>query len=720
MDDFGQQMRQRKVDDEKIMEESFYAFAEAVLGRSYSDTEDIPAQFNHVIEQIFSHYGCELADKIPKDITDVDEKLEYACSLSGIFRRRVYLEKGWQDDAYGDMLAFRKDNGNAVALISDGKRYKYLDAETGKMYKITKSNAGLFDPNVYLFYRPLPPGKISYKAFYRFAFSCLPKNSMVFLALVSLAITLVGLITPAVTYYLMNTVVENASYGLMLSAVFFLLSATVSSALFSFAKTQLEKKFTMKISASVSAGAMMRIFLLPPSFFRNYSSGELNEKVGYLNALTESVLSTLFQIGMTSVFSLIYIFQIATFAPSLVAPALVVIIANVAFSVLSAIILIKRQRKYMTLQAKENGIAYSMIAGVQKIKLAGARTRAYGKWARLYAESTEAIFKPVWARVFSVAVSVVGMLAIYYFAIKTGISAPSFYAFNTAYGNVTAAFAQLATIGLVIAQIKPTLEIAKPIFDTEPESSGNKNMAGDLSGSIEFESVSFKYPGMSSNILNEFSAKIKPGEYVAIVGQTGCGKSTLLRLILGFEKADTGGIFFDKQEINTVEIRSLRKNIGAVLQDGKLFSGTMEENIKISAPHISTEKVWEAAELADIADDIKRMPMGMHTLISEGSGSISGGQKQRIMIARAVASTPKILLFDEATSALDNISQKKIAEALDMLKCTRVVVAHRLSTIKNCDRILFLENGKVVEDGTYEELIAMNGRFARLVERQQV
>jgi ABC-type bacteriocin/lantibiotic exporter with double-glycine peptidase domain len=262
--------------------------------------------------------------------------------------------------------------------------------------------------------------------------------------------------------------------------------------------------------------------------------------------------------------------------------------------------------------------------------------------------------------------------------------------------------------------------MAEPILKAEPEVSADKAPVTSVSGSIELSHVSFRYEENAPWVLRNLSLKIRAGEYVAIVGRTGCGKSTLVRLLLGFEKPQNGAVYYDGRDLDTIDPRSLRRKMGVVTQDGQLFQGDIFANITISAPWLTLDEAWEAAELAGIADDIRDMPMGMQTMISEGQGGVSGGQKQRIMIARAVAPKPKILIFDEATSALDNVTQKQVSDALDALKCTRIVIAHRLSTIRHCDRILVMDGGRIAEQGTYEELIAKKGMFADLVARQRL
>jgi ABC-type bacteriocin/lantibiotic exporter with double-glycine peptidase domain len=271
-----------------------------------------------------------------------------------------------------------------------------------------------------------------------------------------------------------------------------------------------------------------------------------------------------------------------------------------------------------------------------------------------------------------------------------------------------------------LVNLRPILTQLKPFLETPPEVSEGKHIPLRVSGAIELNHVFFRYNDKMPMVLDDLSLKIRKGEYIAVVGKTGCGKSTLIRLLLGFEKPQLGSIYYDSKDLEKLDLHSLRCLIGVVMQNGKLLQGSIFENIVISAPHLTLDDAWAAAELAGLAEDIRAMPMGMFTMVSEGGGGFSGGQKQRLMIARAVAAKPRILLLDEATSALDNITQRHVAEALDKLKCTRLVIAHRLSTIRQCDRILVLEQGRIAEEGTYDDLINRGGVFASLVARQRL
>jgi ABC-type bacteriocin/lantibiotic exporter with double-glycine peptidase domain len=419
-----------------------------------------------------------------------------------------------------------------------------------------------------------------------------------------------------------------------------------------------------------------------------------------------------------------YIGQIFAYTPALAVPALIIMVLTVAFSLVTALVQMHITEKQMTEAGKENGMVYSLINGVTKIKNAGAEKRAFAKWSGQYIKMAKYLYKPpVYLRLnttITTAISLIGTVVLYYAAIRSGVTVADYMAFNSAYGMVNGAFASLAGIAVVVSNIKPILKMVQPIFETEPEVDTSRHVVTNIRGTIELNNVSFRYNDSMPNVLENLSLKIQAGQYVAIVGKTGCGKSTLMRILLGFEKPKKGAVYYDGKDIFSMDLKSLRQKIGVVMQNGKLFQGDIYSNITISAPWLTLAQAWEAAEMAGMAEDIRQMPMGMNTLISEGQGGISGGQRQRLMIARAIAPKPKLLMFDEATSALDNITQKTVSESLDKLKCTRIVIAHRLSTIRHCDRIIVLDKGKIVEDGTYEELIAMGGCFSELVERQRI
>lgn len=722
---FDEQIRQRKQNDDDVFADSFVNMAAAVLGSKVTaGLNDGSAATKSAIDEILKYYHVK-SREVPDGIKDTNEQLEYLMRPYGIMRRTVKLENGWYRDAVGAMLGVMKDSGKVAALIPAGlSGYCYLDPESGKKIKINCKNQHLFDTEAIAFYKPFPLKKIGLGSVVKYIAQTLSPADFALIAIVTLALALIGMLSPKLNNLLFATVLPSGSLKLLLSIAVFTVSVTVSSLLISATKEMIIARINTKMSVSVQAAAMMRIMSLPADFFKHYGSGDLSNRAAHISALCNMLVSTVLTTGLTSVFSLIYISQIFIYAPLLVVPAITVILATVVFSLISSFMQMRITKKQMELSAKESGMNYALISGIQKIKLAGAEKRAFARWGNLYAQSAKLTYNPPTFikinTVISLAISLIGNIVMYAAAVKSGISVADYYSFSTAYGMVSGAFMSLAGMALTAAQIKPILEMVQPFFNAVPEVSEGKEVITRLSGGIELTNVSFRYNENMPLILDNMSLKIRPGQYVAIVGKTGCGKSTLMRLLLGFEKPQKGAVYYDGRDIERIDLKSLRRRIGVVMQNGKLFSGDIYSNIVISAPWLTQKDAWEAAEKAGIAEDIRRMPMGMNTIISEGSGGISGGQRQRLMIARAIAPSPKILMFDEATSALDNLTQKKVSQSLDSLKCTRIVIAHRLSTIKQCDRILVLDGGKIIEDGTYDELIAQNGSFAELVARQRL
>lgn len=722
---FNEQIKERKISDNNAFEASFDNITASVLGKKMSSAlNDSRIITKNAIDAILKFYHVP-SREVPEELEDMNEQLEYLMRPYGIMRRSVILESGWYKDAIGAMLGIRKDNGTVVALIPSGfSGYEYFDLESGKYIKVKKSNEDLFEDEAIAFYKPFPLKSLTIKDLIVYIAQVLSVSDYVAIALATLAVSLLGMLTPKINNILFSVVVSSGSVRLLIGIAIFAICLSLTSLIISSVKSLISARINTKLSISIEAATMMRLMSLPADFFKNYSSGELQERAGNISSLCDMLVSTILNTGLTSVFSLIYIYQIFVYAPGLVIPSLIITFITIIFFVVSALMQMKISVKQMELGGRESGMTYALISGVQKIKLAGAEKRAFARWANLYAERISYSYNPPaflkLNPVISSAISLTGTLVMYYMAVKTGVSVAEYYAFNTAYGMVSGAFMSLSSIALTFAQIKPILERVKPLLDAKPEISEGKQVITRLSGAVEMNNVSFRYNESMPNVIDNLSLKIRPGQYVAIVGKTGCGKSTLMRLLLGFEKADRGAIYYDGKDINSLDLKSLRRKIGSVMQNGKLLQGDIYSNITISAPWLTMDEAFEAVEKAGIAEDIRRMPMGMHTMISEGSGGISGGQRQRLMIARAIAPKPKILMFDEATSALDNITQRQVCEALDAMKCTRIVIAHRLSTIKQCDRIIVLDGGHIVEDGTYRELIDNKGYFYELVERQRV
>ena len=720
---FDEQIRQRRLQDQKAFEEGFASIAGAVLGRRVA-AGDERAQAKSAIEEILRYYHAK-SREVPDSVKDFNEQLEFLLRPYGIMRRRVTLEKGWYKDAVGAMLVRRRSDGALTAMVPTGlSGYTYADPDTGKRQRMNARTEALFEKEAIAFYKPFPQGKIGIPGLMRYIASCTSWADWTLFALSALAVSLVGLLLPRLNNLLFSRVAASGSVTVLAALVSFLLLVSVSSLLLETAKQLLTTRMSTKVSVSVEAAGMMRLFSLPANFFRQYSTGEMASRVMNIKVLSTLLISSVAAVGLTSLFSLLQITQIFAYAPALVAPALVIVGVTLAFLVLTSI----RQRgvtqQSMEQSAKESGLSYALISGVQKVKLSGAEKRAFAKWSEQYAKGARLLYDPPMFlkvnSVISLAISLTGTLVMYVAAVKSGVSPAEYYAFNSAYAMLSGAFMSLAGIAAMVGQIIPILHMAKPILEAEPEIGSDKQVVERLSGGIELNNVSFRYAEDMPNVVDDLSLKIRPGQYVAIVGRTGCGKSTLMRLLLGFETPQKGAIYYDGRDMSGLDLKSLRRRMGVVMQDGKLFQGDIYSNITISAPWLTMDEAWEAAEMAGVAEDIRRMPMGMHTLISEGSGGISGGQRQRLLIARAIAPKPRILLFDEATSALDNITQRVVSESLDKLKCTRIVIAHRLSTIRRCDRIIVLDGGHIVEDGTYEELIAADGFFAELVARQRL
>lgn len=723
---FDEQIKTRIEKDRQGFEDAVIDLSSAILGKQHSsDTiNNERIQTQNAIEEILKYYKAKIIE-LPQDVEGFNDQLEYMLRPTGIMYRTVKLSGKWWQDAVGPMIGKNTD-GEVIALLPYGVgRYRYYDYKLGKQVYVNSKNMDSIQAEAICFYKPLPLRPLKIKDLLWYSFSALSKADVLMVVAAMISSNLIGLLVPMVNKTIYQKVVPLGESGLTFLApvLTFLVGVEISKYLISITSSLVKTRLQTKMGLAVSGAAMSRLMSLPASFFKKYNSGELANRTFSLNSLCSDLTSVVIDNGLGSLCSLVYLGSMLAYGPMLVIPALVIVLAQLLMSTTYVFISMNIQRKANDVENKLQGLVFSLFSGIQKIKLAGAEKRAFSKWANVYKDSAQLNYNPpflvkVWP-IFSTIVSSIGTIILYYFAIKSKIDVADYVAFNTAYGQISAAIISLSGVATTMAKIKPTLELVSPILNIQPEVSDNKKILTRLSGSIELNNVSFRYSENSPLIIDDLSLKVRPGEYLAIVGKTGCGKSTLMRLLLGFETPNSGAVYYDGKDINSVDIRSLRQKIGTVMQDGKLFSGDIFANIVICAPWLTLDDAWEAARMAGFDQDIHNMPMGMNTIISEGGGGISGGQKQRLMIARAIAPKPKIIMFDEATSALDNITQKQVSESLDSLKSTRIVIAHRLSTIRHCDRIVVLDKGKIIEDGTYQELIDKKGYFAELVERQR-
>ena len=641
--------------------------------------------------------------------------------ISNFTCREVVLEQKWYRQECGVLLGTLDDA--LVALYrKKGKSYVLYDGE--KEVPITAEIAEKISPKAHSIGRALPRTRLTGKDLLRFCKKSIPKKSIVALALLGLAGTLIGILLPTLNQKIYDEYIALGDFGMVIQLCVLIGSFMLGNVFFSMVKKLTEYGVSCHVNYDLQNAVYWRIFQLPESFFRSYDSGDLAQRLGQAGSSGAQVVSQITGAGFGMVFSLFYLWRMIKYSGKLTVWALIM---SLVFALLSYF-LETRSLRYETLQADTSGKAvaklYQYLGGVDKIRMAGAEERAILEYLIPFTQEQKYEIQGKRITVVSEVLSDVSTylfsMILYFVIIKKNqdISVGNFMAFNSAFGTFSSALMQLISGCMTIFRLKPIYTRLKPIFDTQPEDDEQKQIVQSLSGSIELEHVSFGYSPEAGNVLNDISLQIHPGEYVAIVGPSGCGKSTLLKLLLGFETPTQGKIRYDGKSLSGLDAHSLRRNLGVVLQDGKLIAGSIYDNITITCPNPTMKAVNEVIEAVGLKADIDQMPMGVQTVLSESGNTISGGQQQRILIARAIMNKPQVLFFDEATSALDNLTQAKVCQSLDGMHVTRVVIAHRLSTIQNCDRILVFNNGQIQEEGNFESLMAQKGLFYNMAKRQ--
>ena len=500
----------------------------------------------------------------------------------------------------------------------------------------------------------------------------------------------------------------------------------IGNLFFGMVKTLSEFRLRSRVGYDLQNAVYHRVFHLPESFFRQYDSADLAQRLASVANMSNSFVSTVVITGLSTLFSLLYLFRMYKYYAKLAWLSLAMLAVYGLLVYWISTQTRRYEKKITECSGEASSRLYQYLNGIEKIRIAGVEDQAAYEYLIPFAQQQqEAIRKNRLEGIhqtLSTVISTVFSMVLYYAMIrsKASITMGSFIAFNTAFGTFSGAVLELLERLIGLQQLRPSFARLRPVLDTAPEDNGSAEFPGTLTGAVTLDHVTFSYDEGGRKILNDLSLEIRPGEYLGIVGPSGCGKSTLLKLLLGFEEPVTGQVRYDSHDLKSLDKRELRKHLGVVLQNGKLIAGSIYENITITAPHATMKEVQAVVEAVGLKEDIAQMPMGLHTVLSENSGTISGGQQQRILIARAIISHPSILIFDEATSALDNLTQAAVCESLDKMNVTRIVVAHRLSTIRSCDRILVLQNGTIAEEGNYERLMARRGLFYQLASRQLV
>jgi NHLM bacteriocin system ABC transporter ATP-binding protein len=682
-----------------------------------------PQDDTSALRQVLEALGIADYELEENEMITPEEQLTGILRPRGIMMRKIRLTGQWWRESVGPLLGHTQD-GRLVALIPTrwNLGYTYHNQE-GENVKVRKRDMQkVLSDEALTFTRPLPLRRLRLRDLLSFCWSVVPPANYLFVILSALAVVLLGMFTPMANKLIFDTVIPTGDAADLMPILGLLLGATLSAMLITLTRDVYIDRVQDIMELHTQNAVMARTFLLSPKFFAQNASGELSARLNNVTILCKLINENIVGALLTAILSVVYLIQLWIYGKSLLLPALFILLLNALVMVLLYHRTAKLRGRYTQKASALSGMEYNIVAGIQKLKLTGSERRAFTRWLNAYTDTSRLLYNPgIRSHLYPALLqllSIGGMALIYYFTLADNVPTSDFIAFSSAFGMMTAAITQLSSIVDEVAMIPPLLQSTRPILEATPEMEAKAPQIEDLFGSIEMSDVTFRYDKDAPPVIDDLSLSISAGEYVAIVGKSGCGKSTLLRLLLGFETPQTGSIYYDTYDLSQVDKTSLRRKIGTCLQSGSLFTGDLLHNITITAPWATEDDAWEALRLASIEEDVRRMPMQLHTVVSEGGGGFSGGQKQRLLIARALIAKPSILFFDEATSALDNISQKQVADNLEQLACTRIVIAHRLSTIRHCDRIIVLDQGRIAEQGTFDELMEKQGLFYEMSQRQ--
>ncbi|MEP0919909.1 NHLP bacteriocin export ABC transporter permease/ATPase subunit [Leptolyngbya sp. DQ-M1] len=663
----------------------------------------------------------------PQSDRSTKDPLEDIARSSRIRKRRILLEPGWWKTDSGSLLGYLEATEQLIALlpIAAGK-YEYFDPVTHKRIPINAHTAAQISPSAWMFYRPFPHQIESAIALLHFALANRLADGVRILWL-GLAAVLLGMVTPQAIVLLITQAIPTADRDLLLLIGAGLLVISLAVAIFQIAQRRVILRVQTIAEMTAQAALWDHVLRLKLSFFRQYTSGDLRTRVLSINQIRELFGGVTLSTLLTSLFALLnlgllFIYNVPlAIVVTLIAGTILVVTARIRA------IALKHYRSRQTLEGIIFGTMTQLLGGIAKLRVAGAENRAFDYWHTLYRQQLQVMLKTQAIEdllmVFNTLLPTVSSMFLFGLAAllihQFGLLIGTFLAFNVAFSAFIQGATGLSNTLTQFLQAEVLWEQAQPILQATPEVDTSHRNPEKLTGRIKLDRVDFRYRDQSPLALNQVTLEAEPGELIALVGASGSGKSTLFRLLLGFDTPESGTVYYDDQDLAELDITAVRRQLGVVLQQGRLQNYSIFENIANGAI-VTLDEAWEAARLAGIADDIRSMPMEMHTLLSEGGLNLSGGQRQRLFIARALVLKPRILLLDEATSALDNLTQATVNRNLEQLNITRIMIAHRLSTIRQADRIYVLDHGSIVQQGTFDQLATQPGLFQTLIARQSI
>ncbi|MFE7967588.1 NHLP bacteriocin export ABC transporter permease/ATPase subunit [Streptomyces cellulosae] len=651
------------------------------------------------------------------------DPVEQVALASRLRTRVVRLEGRWWRDDVGPLVGHRALSGAPVALLWRRGGYVAVHPSTGRETPVEKANAEEFEPRAVMFYRPLPERRLSPLRLMRFCMGG-TRGDLTGLMLSGLVTVVLGALVPLATGRVLGEYVPKAQTDLIVQVCLAVILSSVVAAAFMLLQNLTLLRLEGRVEATLQPAVWDRLLRLPTRFFTERSTGELASAAMGISAIRRMLagvgptVTQSLTVGAVNLALLLW-FSVPM---ALAAMGMLVVIAGVFLGL--GLWQVRWQRRLVVLSNKLNNQAFQTLRGLPKLRVAAAENYAYAAWASQFARSRELQQKAGRIKNLTAVLGAVylplctlGMFMLLAGPARGSMTAAEFLTFNTSVTMVLTSVTQLTGSFVSAVAALPLFEQIRPVLDATPEVRAASTRPGPLTGAIEARRLSFRYSDDGPLVLDDVSFEARPGEFVAVVGPSGCGKSTLLRLLIGFDRPQSGSVLYDGQDLAALDQSAVRRQCGVVLQHAQPFTGSIMDVICGSEPY-TPEEAMAAAEMAGLAEDIRRMPMGLHTIVS-GSGAVSGGQRQRLMIAQALIRRPRILFFDEATSALDNETQRTVIESTKALRATRIVIAHRLSTVLDADRVVVMEAGKVVQQGAPAELLAdTQGRLHELVRRQ--